>query len=178
MNGSEILSQKLAIPSRCILFGKLNPRVRERSGTSRQVTWLPTHCMRLGSGCQFVPRDGVDQDFIYYLLWSDWVMPVAQRLVTGSTPSRQRVEPKGFYEIVVPVAGVEGTTGNSFALLRIVQDVSRLQLRHVQSLQALKRAAMHTLFTRGLRGEAQKETEIGPVPESWEVASTLTSVRE
>ena len=34
---------------------------------------------------------------------------------------------------------------------------------------ALKRAAMHTLFTRGLRGEAQKETEIGPVPESWEL---------
>ena len=33
--------------------------------------------------------------------------------------------------------------------------------------QELKRAAMQTLFTRGLRGEAQKETEIGPVPESW-----------
>ena len=31
----------------------------------------------------------------------------------------------------------------------------------------LKRAAMRTLFTRGLRGETQKETEIGPVPESW-----------
>ena len=28
---------------------------------------------------------------------------------------------------------------------------------------------MHTLFTRGLRGEAQKETEIGPVPEGWGV---------
>ena len=27
--------------------------------------------------------------------------------------------------------------------------------------------SMHTLFTRGLRGEAQKETEIGPMPESW-----------
>ena len=26
---------------------------------------------------------------------------------------------------------------------------------------------MRELFTRGLRGEAQKETEIGPVPESW-----------
>ena len=35
--------------------------------------------------------------------------------------------------------------------------------------QELKRTAMQTLFTRGLRGEAQKETEIGPVPESWEV---------
>ena len=30
---------------------------------------------------------------------------------------------------------------------------------------------MQTLFTRGLRGEAQKETEIGPVPESWKIAS-------
>ena len=39
----------------------------------------------------------------------------------------------------------------------------------VEKAQALKRAAMRTLFTRGLRGEAQKETEIGPVPESWEV---------
>ena len=28
---------------------------------------------------------------------------------------------------------------------------------------------MRELFTRGLRGEAQKETEIGPVPESWKV---------
>ncbi len=33
----------------------------------------------------------------------------------------------------------------------------------------LKRAAMRELFTRGLRGETQKETEIGRVPESWEV---------
>ena len=37
--------------------------------------------------------------------------------------------------------------------------------------QSLKRAAMQVLFTRGLRGEAQKETEIGPVPESWGVAA-------
>jgi type I restriction enzyme S subunit len=35
--------------------------------------------------------------------------------------------------------------------------------------QELKRAAMRELFARGLRGEAQKETEIGPVPESWEL---------
>ena len=38
----------------------------------------------------------------------------------------------------------------------------------------LKRTAMQTLFTRGLRGEAQKETEIGPVPESWELSELET----
>ncbi len=31
----------------------------------------------------------------------------------------------------------------------------------------LKHAVMNDLFTRGLRGEAQKETVIGPMPESW-----------
>ena len=42
---------------------------------------------------------------------------------------------------------------------------------------ALKRATMHTLFTRGLRGEAQKETEIGPLPQSWQLVNFAT-VRE
>jgi type I restriction enzyme S subunit len=41
----------------------------------------------------------------------------------------------------------------------------------IGSAQELKRAAMRELFTRGLRGEASKETEIGLVPESWEVVT-------
>lgn len=35
--------------------------------------------------------------------------------------------------------------------------------------QDLKRAAMRKLFTRGLRGEARKKTEIGPMPQGWNV---------
>lgn len=38
----------------------------------------------------------------------------------------------------------------------------------LQVLQELKQATMCELFTRGLRGETQKETEIGLAPESWE----------
>ena len=41
----------------------------------------------------------------------------------------------------------------------------------IEQATTLKRAAMRSLFTRGLRGEAQKETEIGPVPESWNVST-------
>ncbi|MFA5800727.1 MAG: restriction endonuclease subunit S [Candidatus Peribacteraceae bacterium] len=33
----------------------------------------------------------------------------------------------------------------------------------------LKKTLLHKLFTEGLRGEPQKQTEIGPVPESWEM---------
>ncbi|MBI4559845.1 MAG: restriction endonuclease subunit S [Candidatus Hydrogenedentes bacterium] len=35
--------------------------------------------------------------------------------------------------------------------------------------QELKRAAMRELFTRGLRGEPQKETESGPIPDRWDI---------
>ena len=54
-------------------------------------------------------------------------------------------------------------------VLSRVRDAIKVQDRGLATAQALKRAAMHTLFTRGLRGEARKETEIGPVPESWEL---------
>ena len=58
-----------------------------------------------------------------------------------------------------------------------VLDTIERAVRHeglaIEQSQVLKRAAMHTLFTRGLRGEAQKETEIGAMPESWEVKTIL-----
>ena len=53
--------------------------------------------------------------------------------------------------------------------LRRADDAISLQDEQLRTLADLKRAAMQTLLTRGLRGEAQKETEIGPVPESWDV---------
>ncbi|KAF0109706.1 MAG: restriction modification system DNA specificity subunit [Rhodospirillaceae bacterium] len=56
-----------------------------------------------------------------------------------------------------------------------VRDAIKLHDRSTETAHSLKRAAMRTLFTRGLKGEAQKDTEIGLVPESWEV-STLGGV--
>ena len=59
-------------------------------------------------------------------------------------------------------------------VLNALRTAMLTQRRLVETTQALKRAAMQTLFTRGLRGEPQKETEIGPVPESWEVVEFST----
>ena len=56
-------------------------------------------------------------------------------------------------------------------LLWLVHDAISQSEKLIEEGQTFKRAAMHTLFTRGLRGESQKETEIGPVPESWELTS-------
>ena len=54
-------------------------------------------------------------------------------------------------------------------ILSTVQRAIEAQERIIQTTTELKKALMHKLFTEGLRGEPQKQTEIGPVPESWEV---------
>ena len=54
-------------------------------------------------------------------------------------------------------------------ILSTVQRSIEAQERIIQTTTELKKALMHKLFTEGLRNEPQKQTEIGPVPESWEV---------
>jgi type I restriction enzyme S subunit len=54
-------------------------------------------------------------------------------------------------------------------VLGLVQRVLEQQERLIARTTELKKALLHQLFTQGLRGEPQKQTEVGPVPESWEV---------
>jgi type I restriction enzyme S subunit len=55
------------------------------------------------------------------------------------------------------------------SVLEVVQRAIEQQDRLITLTTELKKSLMHKLFTEGLRGELQKQTEIGPLPESWEV---------
>jgi len=55
--------------------------------------------------------------------------------------------------------------------LRYVQRARHLNAGLLATTEELKAAAMHQLFTRGLRGDALKETEFGPIPCRWVVAT-------
>ncbi len=63
-------------------------------------------------------------------------------------------------------------------ILSTVQRAIEAQERIIQTTTELKKALMHKLFTEGLRGEKQKQTEIGLVPESWELVELATLLRE
>jgi type I restriction enzyme S subunit len=59
-------------------------------------------------------------------------------------------------------------------VLRAVQEVMQALRRELELERERKAALMHHLFRYGTRGEPTKQTEIGEIPQSWEV----TQVRE
>ena len=165
--GFDIHSQKVLLPPRCVLFGKLNPRVEKVWNVKSEG---PFRCIASTEWLPMVPHGDIEQDWLYFSMYSNWVMPVAQSLVAGSTPSRQRVDQKSFYDIPVPVPKLDEQRAIA-RILNLLAESTRFQMDQIRFLNDLKRVAMRTLFTRGLRGEAQKETEIGLVPESWKVTN-------
>lgn len=52
-------------------------------------------------------------------------------------------------------------------VLGLVRRAMEEQERLLALTTELEKTLLHKLFTEGLRGEPQKQTEIGPVPESW-----------
>ncbi len=82
------------------------------------------------------------------------------------TTGRQRVAESVLLDLPFPWfdLGEQVAISNS---LEMIQRLMATETKSAQTATALKRAVMQTLFTRGLRCEAQKETEIGPMPESW-----------
>lgn len=58
-------------------------------------------------------------------------------------------------------------------VLRAIEKAVDLESDAVTVTSNVKKAAMLQLFARGLRGEAQKETEIGPMPVSWSPQTIL-----
>ena len=164
--GASILSQKILLNNGAVLFGKLNPRVEKvwkvESDTQHRkigsTEWFPI----------FPDNEKVDSDFLYYAEWSKYVMPKAKTLVTGSTPSRQRVDPTSFYKIKIPLPPLSEQQKIA-KVLSTVQEAKEQSDAVIIATKDLKKSLLHKLFTEGLNGEEQKETEIGRVPKCWDV---------
>lgn len=118
---------------------------------------IPLHA----SGTKHDPRL-----LFFYLLHPDIRHYVAERM-EGST-GRQRVPEDVLLDLPIPDIEKEDQTRIADSLELIHVAITTEDAASQNALN-LKRAAMRELFTQGLRGEAQKETEIGPLPESWNV---------
>ena len=148
-----------------ILVAKITPSFE--NGKQALTTGLPTP---FGFATTEViplrPRtDGHDRRLLFfYLLHPDVRHHVAERM--EGTTGRQRVPEEVLLDLSFPEFEPEEQTAISDSL-EMIQRLMVAETKSAQTTRDLKHATMRSLFTRGLRGEAQKETEIGPVPESW-----------
>jgi type I restriction enzyme S subunit len=133
-----------------------------RSGSVGKVAiydtpfWAHNTCLYVRDFC------GNDERFAYYLLQH---LDVGRYKSGASVPTLDR---NTFRSLPVSVPPVDEQRQIA-AVLSAVQRAIERQERLIALTAELKKALMHKLFTEGTRGEALKQTEVGPVPESWEV---------
>jgi type I restriction enzyme S subunit len=105
-----------------------------------------------------------DIRFLAYQLRSDRIQQTVASHKRGATIQGITRDNLKDLEIYLPpldeqrkIAGVLG----------VVQRAIEQQERLIALTTELKKALLRQLFSHGLRGEPQKQTEIGPMPESW-----------
>ncbi|MCZ2136054.1 MAG: restriction endonuclease subunit S [Burkholderiales bacterium] len=109
-------------------------------------------------------RERLDSDYLFFLASSDgFVASVAEHETGASYPA---VRDRDVLDQEIELPPLDEQRDISTALNALRRGALN-ELALLNTAQELKQAAMRELFTRGLRGEAQKETEIGLVPESW-----------
>ena len=145
-----------------LLFARRGEIGRHAIITESERGWL------CGTGCFLVRVDSPESDSTYvsFYLSTDesveWLNRHAAGVVMANLSNNvlQRVP------ISLPPLPEQKKIAH---ILSTVQQAIEAQERIIQTTTELKKALMHKLFTEGLRNEPQKQTEIGPVPESWEV---------
>ena len=161
--GSEAPSRaRKVVNAGDVLFATVRP-------TLKRVALVPRHLHdQIASTGYIVLRAApgiLDPGYLYFRLLTDEFIARMRELERGA--SYPAVRDSDVLNEVIPVP----TLPEQQKIAGVVGMVQRALVQQDSLLQAaaeLKKSILHKLFTVGLRGEPQKQTEIGPVPMSWE----------
>ena len=120
----------------------------------------------IGRGIAAIRANGIHRDFLYFYLKK--IETYIDSL--GSGAIFKAINKSQLAELPINEASIPLPEQKKIAhILSTVQRAIKAQEQTIQTTTELKKALMHKLFTEGLRNKPRKQTEIGPVPESWEV---------
>jgi type I restriction enzyme S subunit len=136
--------------------------VTGRSGTIGKPTFIDCPYWPLNTVLWVSDFHGNNPRFVFYFFqFFDFV-----NYATGtSVPTLNRNFVHSVLVRVPPLREQE----NIAALLFKVQQAMEIEEKLIGTARELKQSVTRQLFTRGLRGEPQKETAIGPIPVSWQI---------
>lgn len=161
---SEVTSSKTAFKAGDILFGKLRPYLRKGAQADFDgVCSTDILAFRAKATCE--------SEFLKFVIHSDEFVAHAKSTTSGVQHPRTSWPSLKEFRLSLPPLPEQKKIAH---ILSTVQRAIEAQERIIQTTTELKKALMHKLFTEGLRHEPQKQTEIGPVPESWEVVELGT----
>jgi type I restriction enzyme S subunit len=155
---SEVKSSKTAFKVGDTLFGKLRPYLRKGAQANFDgVCSTDILAFRAKATCE--------SEFLKFVIHSDEFVAHAKSTTNGVQHPRTSWPSLREFRLSLPPLPEQKKIAH---ILSTLQRAVEAQERIIQITTELKKALMHKLFTEGLRNEPQKQTDIGPVPESWE----------
>jgi type I restriction enzyme S subunit len=117
------------------------------------------------------PKPGVNQRFLeYYLAQVDY-SKLHDRQIKGDTLNSAKLDA---IPVMLPAESEQAAIARTLDAVRHAIALSQAALDKAEELKA---AAMSELFMCGLQRSAAKDSEIGPIPESWDIVR-LGQIRE
>ncbi|KQR85063.1 restriction endonuclease subunit S [Microbacterium sp. Leaf179] len=157
----EVASQKAVFRPRDVLYGKLRPYLDKAVLADRDGI-ATTELLVLRAKREVCP------EYLACVVHSPAFIEFAMQGVTGAQHPRTSWAHVRNFEVPDWDARVqESVAGLLWSLYKLRMATEKA----IESAAGLKRLALQQLFSRGLRSAAQKETEIGRIPEGWDLAS-------
>lgn len=115
-----------------------------------------------------VRNDLVNNYFLYNLLKSNKYINIYEMLGEGSVDRRSSIPFNKFKEIKVAMPPIEEQEKISSILSTVDEQIDNIDAL-IEKNKELKKGLMQTLLTKGIGHTKFKKTEIGEIPEAWEV---------
>ena len=108
-------------------------------------------------------KEVINDEYLCYYLSQINFKDYQDTAIKGQTLNKGKLNS---LEIALPPLTEQKTIAH---ILSTVRRAIAAQEKIIQTTTELKKTLMHKLFTEGLHNEPHKQTEIGPIPQSWKV---------
>ena len=160
---SEIKSSKTMFKKSQILYGKLRPYL-DKAVIAPFDGICSTDILVFDSNTESM------NEFLIHLIHSQEFIDYAKATTNGVQHPRTSWNSLRQFDFLLPPLPEQRKIAH---VLSSVQKAIEQQDKLIRTTTELKKALMQKLFTEGIRGEPLRKTEIGLVPESWEVVNLI-----
>jgi len=121
-------------------------------------------------------RNEEDCGFLDCMLRTPEMLANYEKLSAGAVNRRRSIKKNGFLSIKVALPSIEEQRKIA-RTLHLVRRFIEQQERVIERLAEFKKRLLHQVLTHGLYDEPQKQTDFGPVPQSWKLVTFSEAVR-